>query len=330
MYFKFYNHLTILISTCYGFIEKYFLLAQVGTHLAIKFNVLYNKIKQSNFMKLENFKTKIAFIIMVSILIGGLTGAAWATVSFVKPEDANHQVELAKKSDIPSEIDHKSKARAPEPTTMALFGSGLFGMVISFVRKTYAVTKRILDMISSVVLCIIASPVILLTALLVKLTSKGPILYSQTRVGKDGKHFEIYKFRTMKIDAEKETGPVWAAANDNRLTSIGGFLRKAHIDELPQIINVFKGDMSLIGPRPERPVFVTQFKEAIPGYEERLSIKPGITGLAQVWHRYDETIEDVKKKLKYDLLYIKKMCLWSDINITLRTIRVILTGEGAR
>ena len=134
----------------------------------------------------------------------------------------------------------------------------------------------------------------------------------------------------MKVDAEKETGPVWASENDKRLTPIGRFLRKSHIDELPQLINIWKGEMSLIGPRPERPIFVEKFKAEIPGYEKRLHVKPGITGLAQVWHRYDETIEDVKKKLKYDILYVKKMCLWSDFNIILRTVRVVLTGEGAR
>ena len=134
----------------------------------------------------------------------------------------------------------------------------------------------------------------------------------------------------MKVDAEKDTGPVWAAANDNRITPVGGFLRKMHIDELPQLFNIVRGEMSLIGPRPERPVFVEKFKEEIPNYEQRLAVKPGITGLAQVWHRYDETIEDVKKKLRYDLLYIRRMCFWADFSILLRTVRVVVSGEGAR
>jgi len=134
----------------------------------------------------------------------------------------------------------------------------------------------------------------------------------------------------VRVNAEKETGPVWAAENDNRLIPCGKFLRKAHIDEIPQFLNIFKGDMSLIGPRPERPVFIEKLKDVIPDYEKRMNIKPGLTGLAQVWHRYDETIEDVKKKIKYDLLYIRKMCLWTDIRIVLRTVRVVFTGEGAR
>jgi lipopolysaccharide/colanic/teichoic acid biosynthesis glycosyltransferase len=170
----------------------------------------------------------------------------------------------------------------------------------------------------------------LLATVLIKLTSKGPVLYKQTRVGKDGELFEIYKFRTMKVDAEKYSGPVWAQENDPRLIPVGKFLRKTHIDEIPQFINVLKGEMSFIGPRPERPMFVDKFKTQICDYEKRLQIKPGITGLAQVFHRYDETIVDVKKKIKYDLLYIRRMCLWTDIRIVFRTFRVVLTGEGSR
>lgn len=255
---------------------------------------------------------------------------AWATVTYVKPHDVTHKVQMAKKSQIPETLSKASRARAPEPSTIALFGSGLLGMIMSFVRKTYELAKRIADAVISILGLIILFPLLLVTALLVKLTSRGPIMYSQTRVGRNGEHFEIYKFRTMKVDAEKETGPVWAAEKDSRLTPIGDILRKLHVDEIPQFINVIRGEMSIIGPRPERPVFVEQFKKIIPDYEKRLYIKPGITGLAQVWHRYDETIQDVKKKVKYDLLYIKKMCFWADMNICLRTCRVILTGEGAR
>jgi len=256
--------------------------------------------------------------------------AAWAALSFVNPQDAAPTVIGADISEIPDQMPKESRSRAPEPSTVMLFGGGFLGMIVSFVRKTYALTKRVLDIMAAVIGSIVLSPLLLLTALLVKLTSKGPILYSQVRVGKDGMLFKIYKFRTMKVDAEKDTGPIWAAKNDFRLTPIGGFLRKVHIDELPQLINIIQGNMSLIGPRPERPVFVEKFKEEITDYEKRLHVKPGITGLAQVWHRYDETIEDVKKKLKYDLLYVKKMCLQADFSIIMRTFRVIVTGEGAR
>ena len=270
----------------------------------------------------------------VSVIVSGflvlMISSASATVSFVKPQDASQKVSVATKSTIPSYVTSREKARAPEPSTLALFGSGFLGIIISFLRRTYALVKRIFDLTISVLSLIVLSPLLLMTALLIKLTSKGPIVYTQTRVGLDGQHFNIYKFRTMRVDAEKETGPVWAIKNDSRLTPIGGILRKSRIDEIPQFINVLKGDMSIIGPRPERPVFVNKFSEIIPDYSKRLAVKPGITGLAQVWHRYDENIDDVKKKVKYDILYIKKMCFIADIRIVLRTIRVVLTGFGAQ
>jgi len=272
-------------------------------------------------------------LIITALLMGFCmlcVSTAWATLSFIKSEEKSPSFVTVRGIEIPSSVTQESRSRAPEPTTMALLGGGFLGMLMAIIRRTYAIIKRIFDALAVFTGAIIFSPLLLLTALMVKLTSKGPAVYSQVRVGKDGRLFKIYKFRTMKVDAEKDTGPVWAAENDCRLTPIGGFLRRAHIDELPQLINILKGEMSLIGPRPERPVFVEKFKEEIPGYEKRLGVKPGITGLAQVWHRYDETIADVKKKLKYDLLYVRKMCLWADFNIALRTFRVILTGEGAR
>ena len=224
----------------------------------------------------------------------------------------------------------KPRTRAPEPTTIALFGSGILGMIMTFVRRAYAFTKRIMDVLLSILAIVLFSPLFIFAAILIKLTSKGPIFFTQTRVGKDGKLFTIYKFRTMHVNAEKETGPVWASENDPRLIPAGKFLRKTHIDEIPQFINVLRGEMSVIGPRPERPTFVTVLKTQITDYEKRLQVKPGITGLAQVRHQYDATIDDVRKKIKYDLLYIKNMCLWTDIRILVRTVRVVLTGEGAR
>jgi len=216
-----------------------------------------------------------------------------------------------------------------EPNLLAL-GSGLLTMFAAFFQKTYAVTKRVMDIVGSVIALIILSPLMLLTAAMIKATSRGPVFFTQTRVGQDGKLFEIYKFRTMKVDAEKTTGPVWATKNDNRLIPAGKFIRKSRLDEIPQFINVIKGDMSIIGPRPERPVFVEKFKREISDYSKRLGVKPGITGLAQVWHHYDETIGDVRKKIKYDILYIKKMCLLTDLRILARTVLVVLTGAGAR
>jgi exopolysaccharide biosynthesis polyprenyl glycosylphosphotransferase len=273
---------------------------------------------------------KTILIASTLILLGVFGSTAWATISFVKPLDSTFSA-LDYQFSSPSLIaDHQNTSRAPEPTTVALFGSGIFGLFIQFVRKSYDRLKRVFDVMSSFAGIVILSPFFLLTAILVKTTSKGPVFFTQTRVGKNGKNFEIFKFRTMHADAEKETGPIWARANDSRITPIGQFLRKSHIDEIPQFFNVLIGDMSLIGPRPERPVFVEKLKKEIHEYERRLEVKPGITGLAQVWHRYDETIEDVKKKIKYDLFYIRKMCLWTDFLILLRTVRVVCTGEGAR
>jgi exopolysaccharide biosynthesis polyprenyl glycosylphosphotransferase len=282
-------------------------------------------------MKSINPKTKSLLIIWILVGFSVLTvGTAWATLSFVKADEVSPEFIQVNNSELLSVWRGNTKSRAPEPGTLVLLGGGFFGMIIGFVRRIYAFVKRVFDFVVTILGVIILSPLLLITAIVVKLTSKGPILYSQIRVGQDGHHFKMYKVRTMKVDAEKDTGPIWATANDPRLTPVGGFMRKIHIDELPQMINIIKGEMSLIGPRPERPVFVEKFKEEIPNYEKRLAVKPGITGLAQVWHRYDETIEDVKKKLKYDLLYIKRMCFWADFNILLRTVRVVITGEGAR
>jgi len=290
---------------------------------------------------MKNLTQKIRIIIIaivVSFATVMVAATAWATLSIVDTHDSHvvtdvkHENLIVDSETAEEAVEEpvKKKSRAPEPSTLALFGSGLLGMIISFVRKTYYLAKRAFDVVVSILAVIFLSPLFLITAILVKITSKGPIIYTQVRVGKDGELFKIFKFRTMRVDAEKETGAVWAVQNDNRLTPIGGFLRRAHIDEIPQFFNVLRGEMSVIGPRPERPVFVEKLKKDIPDYEKRLAVKPGITGLAQVWHRYDETIEDVKKKIKYDLLYIKKICLWTDLRIMLRTVRVIFTGEGAR
>ena len=291
-------------------------------------------------MKLKNpkqpMKEKIFGIALIAVMLTAsvfFVTVAGAALSSVMPHDTTMSVQYSTLQPMVTAIPdqtEKPRSRAPEPSTIMLFGSGILGMIVSFVRKTYHMVKRAFDVTASLLGIVFLSPLFLLTAILIKCTSKGPVLFKQTRVGQDGILFDIYKFRTMRTDAEKETGPVWAADNDSRLIPVGKFLRKAHIDEIPQFINILKGEMSLIGPRPERPVFVQQFKKEITNYEKRLAVKPGLTGLAQVWHKYDETIEDVRKKIKYDLLYIKKLCLWTDVRILLRTVRVVLTGEGAR
>lgn len=277
-------------------------------------------------------QNKITIVILALIFSSILITTSNATLTLMKEESPKLvETELSVNSTKTDDASYQEpvKTRAPEPQTMVLFGGGFLGMMMGFIKRTYNTVKRFFDFLASIFGFIILSPVLLVVAIMVKLTSKGPILYSQVRVGLDGAFFRIYKFRTMRVDAEDGTGPVWAAKNDNRLTSIGSFLRKAHLDELPQLINVLKGEMSVIGPRPERPKFVEEFEKTIPHYAKRLTVKPGITGLAQVWHRYDTNIEDVKKKLRYDLLYIKKVCFWTDLNIILRTFRVVVTGEGA-
>ncbi len=202
----------------------------------------------------------------------------------------------------------------------------MFKFLKLIIRSGYRLSKPLLDCITSTVGLLIVSPVIFVAGIVIKLTSPGPVFYTQERVGKDDRLFKIIKLRTMSVNAESQDGPVWAKKNDLRITTFGKFLRKTHIDELPQLINVIKGDMSIVGPRPERPFFVSKFKDDIPGYAKRLSIKPGLTGLAQCYHKYDETIRDVQRKLRYDILYIKKMCWSLDLKIFLQTLRVSLFG----
>jgi lipopolysaccharide/colanic/teichoic acid biosynthesis glycosyltransferase len=168
------------------------------------------------------------------------------------------------------------------------------------------------------------------TALLIALESPGTVIYRQKRVGRGGKTFTLLKFRSMSMDAEKDGKAAWAAVNDARITRIGRFIRRTRIDELPQLINVLRGEMSLVGPRPERPEFVTMLSEQIPFYAVRHSVKPGITGWAQVRHCYVATVDDTVKKLEYDIYYVKNNSLLLDLLILLETVRVVLLGEGAR
>ena len=190
--------------------------------------------------------------------------------------------------------------------------------------------KRIAGFFSAVVMLIIFSPILLLVALAIKLETSGPVIFSQERVGEDGKIFKIYKFRSMKADAEKETGPVWAGRDDPRITKVGRIIRKLRIDELPQLWNVLKGDMSFVGPRPERPFFVERLKKIVPYYNERFSVKPGVTGWAQVKYEYGDSDEDAKKKLEYDLYYIKNMSLFMDLLVIFHTVKIVLLGRGSR
>lgn len=230
--------------------------------------------------------------------------------------------------------------------------------------ETTRMLKRINDVVVSATMLILLSPVLLLVALAVRLTSRGPIIFSQQRVGLNlrqkkrdrrqrgdqrdlpdgverrgtginrrrddgyGKPFTLYKFRTMRIDAEKN-GAQFAVKGDPRVTCIGRFMRKTRLDELPQLWNVLRGEMSLVGPRPERPEFIDKLSAEIPNYINRLGLKPGLTGLAQVINGYDNNIESFKRKVNLDLLYLQNCCYLNDLKIMFRTIRVVLTGSGA-
>jgi sugar transferase (PEP-CTERM system associated) len=195
----------------------------------------------------------------------------------------------------------------------------------SFVR---IFMKRSFDLFCSSLLLALTFPIMLLAALVVWLEDRGPAFYAQERVGKDGKSFRVLKFRSMRIDAEKAGKPQWAAQNDPRITRVGNFMRKTRIDELPQILNVFKGEMSFVGPRPERPYFVEQLIEVVPYYNVRHSIKPGITGWAQVRYGYGSSAEDALQKLQYDLYYVKNNSLFLDVLILIDTLKVVLFRSG--
>ena len=230
------------------------------------------------------------------------------------------------------------------------------------IGATTRVLKRIADLVLATAMLIVLAPVMLLTALAVKLTSPGPVIFSQTRVGLNlrrpgaerrlqdgeppegierrvpesdrrrefayGRHFTLYKFRSMRTDAEKN-GAQFATKGDPRVTPIGRFLRKTRLDELPQLVNVIRGDMSLVGPRPERPEFIQNLSKEIPDYIQRLGLKPGLTGVAQIVNGYDNNIDSFRRKVAFDLMYLRNLCVWNDLKILFRTIRVVLSGSGA-
>ena len=212
--------------------------------------------------------------------------------------------------------------------TNQIFGLPLIEISPDLMPFWEKLTKRLIDLIISISVLVIMLPVIIIISLVIKLTSKGPAIYSQERVGKKGKLFTMYKFRTMRVDAEAETGPTWAQQNDPRTTKAGTWLRKTRLDEIPQFYNVLKGEMSLVGPRPERPYFVSQFKDEIPMYTRRLRVRPGITGWAQVKWKYDSSLDDVKEKTKYDLFYVENMSLRMDFKILINTIFSMVRAKG--
>jgi exopolysaccharide biosynthesis polyprenyl glycosylphosphotransferase len=205
-----------------------------------------------------------------------------------------------------------------------VFGSGFSGSRLRWY------VKRLLDILLSTFLLILGAPLLLLTACLIKWDSPGPALYRQTRIGQDGAPFAMLKFRSMVIDAEPDGQAVWACRHDPRVTRVGAVIRVLRIDELPQLLNVLRGEMSFVGPRPERPYFVAGLSKTIPFYALRSHVRPGVTGLAQVRYPYGASEEDALQKLKYDLYYLKHASPWLDLKIVVSTVRVVCTGFGAR
>lgn len=254
--------------------------------------------------------------------------ASAATHSYEPRLSLKQERKLNKITELRQKTPIQQKSRAPEPASLILFLSGITAALFRFVRKSFNKFKRLLDIALSIAGLLLTAPLSAYAAILIKLSSPGPVIYKQNRLGKHGKVFRIYKLRTMFANAENATGAVWAKENDSRVTPVGSILRKTHIDEIPQFINVLKGQMSIVGPRPERPELVRDLKMLVMDYEKRLQVKPGITGLAQVRHKYDETIEDVKKKIKFDLAYIRNMCFLADLRILGRTCVVVLTGKS--
>jgi len=190
--------------------------------------------------------------------------------------------------------------------------------------------RRSFDIVFAALVFVLTSPLLLLTMAVIKFEDGGSIFYGQERTGLQGKPFVLYKLRSMRQDAERDGKPAWASEGDSRITRVGRLIRKLRIDELPQLVNVLRGEMTMIGPRPERPFFVRQFSETIPFYDYRHAVKPGITGWAQVSFRYGASQEDTVRKLSYDLYYVRNRSLLLDLTILLKTIRVVLSGEGAR
>jgi sugar transferase (PEP-CTERM system associated) len=193
-----------------------------------------------------------------------------------------------------------------------------------------AFLKRTIDLACGLLGLVLSSPLMLIVAAAIRVDSRGPVIYRQPRVGLRGRVFDVLKFRSMRIDAEAQNGAQWASECDPRVTRVGGFLRKYRLDELPQFVNVIRGEMSFVGPRPERPVFVEQLRKEISYYDERHTVRPGLTGWAQVQYQYGASVEDAARKMEYDLFYLKNMSILFDCAIIFKTVGIVLTGHGGR
>jgi lipopolysaccharide/colanic/teichoic acid biosynthesis glycosyltransferase len=203
---------------------------------------------------------------------------------------------------------------------MVAVSSGLAGLATHLARRYFEMAKEVVDVVVGFLALVVSLPLLLLCAILIKLTSRGPVLYRQTRVGKDGKPFTLYKLRTMPVSAEQDSGPVWARSRDPRVLPVCRWMRRSHLDELPQLLSVIKGDMSLVGPRPERPEILAELERHYPDVRKRLTVRPGITGLAQIRNGYDTSIEAFRHKLDADLEYIRTRSWRNELKIMMSTL----------
>jgi sugar transferase (PEP-CTERM system associated) len=235
----------------------------------------------------------------------------------------NHGVQVQDGNDVYESITGKVPIESIRLSWL-LFSPGCYS------SRLFLIYKRVASLVTSTIGLLLSLPLLPFVVLAIKISSPGKILYRQNRVGREGVVFRCYKFRTMHSDAEADSGPTWAKDDDPRITRVGSFLRKTRMDEIPQLWNVLKGDMSLVGPRPERPEFVAELNQKIPYYHLRHSVRPGITGWAQVLYKYGSSIEDAKEKLRYDLYYVKNASAGLDLLIMLNTIKIVLLGRGAR
>lgn len=216
----------------------------------------------------------------------------------------------------------------PEPVIVISVLGGIAAVIVCLSRRYFIATKEVLDILLAPILLVLVSPLILAAAIIIKTSSRGPLIYSQIRVGKYGKLFRIYKLRTMYVNAESTTGPVWACRDDPRVIPACRWMRRSHVDELPQLFNVIRGEMSLVGPRPERPEILDELEKLYPDVRKRLLVKPGITGLAQVRHGYDTGVEGVRRKLIADLEYIEKTRWSMELSILVRTFTKLNDKEA--